>query len=246
MSELDFFRRPAPHYNPMTPHAALRAYEEGILPIEHFIHMSTSLHPLDEANFDISAIERVLARDDLGLDENLFLMNILELMVRSKDAEYAVFAAESINLIEARYNHRIERLKDIYVAGNDPDIAGEIARAYYELARINEKRKSIKLFYLKEGLLYLKDIIKAKAIKREEIVLLIRILLDLELYQYARDFLKTLDNSTDPIVPILRAEVDFSVRDWESAFEKVRALDPDTLGEYEVDLYTYWLSPYEK
>lgn len=246
MSELDFFRRPSPSYVPVTPHAALRAFEEGILPIEHFIHMSTSLHPLDEANCDIGSIERVLARDDLGLDENLFLMDIFERMTRSRDAEQAVFAAESINLIEARYNQRIERLKDMYYQTNDPDTAGEIARAFYDLARLNDSRPSIKTFYLKEGLIYLKDIIKAKAVRREEIELIVRIMLELELYQFARNFLATLDNTTDPIVPILRAEVDFSVRDWDSAFEKVRSLDPDTLGENEVDLYTYWLSPYEK
>jgi hypothetical protein len=246
MSELDFFRSKPDYYLPITPQAAIRAYEEGILPIEQFIYMSTSLQPLDEKLIDISAIERVLARDDLGLAENLFLINIFDLMVNSKDSEYTVFAAESINLIEARYNSKIEFFKKEYERSKKPAGLAEIAELYYELGLLNENRFSIKEFYLKEAFTFLKDSVDVTAINKDDIKLFIKILLELGLNDFARDFLSTIDDIADPIIPVLRAKVEFSMHQYKDVHDIIKNIDPDMLGEDEADLYTYWLSPYEK
>jgi hypothetical protein len=247
MSEMDFFRMPSSDYNPITPHAAIRAYEEGIIPIEQFVYMSTSLQPLDEKTVDMSAIERVLSRDDLGIRENLFLVEIFETMVKSKDPEFAVFAAESINLIEARYNQKVEALKKEYESTHNPETASRIAHVYFELGLINNKRRSIKGFYLREAVVYLRDFFKLKYISREDIILIIKILLELELFDFARDFLVTMGpEDADPVIPILRAEVEFETGHFTEAFDFINKVNPDSLGEAEAELYTYWLSPYEK
>jgi hypothetical protein len=247
MSEMDFFRSPPASYNPITPHAAMRAYEEGILPIEQFIYMSTSIQPLDERIVDIGAIERILSRDDLGARENLFLIDIFESMIKGKDAEYAVFAAESINLIEARYNQKIEALKERSSRSTNPEIASEIAHLYHELALINSKRKSIKAFYLREAVMHLRHFLELKYISRKDIILIIQILVELDLFDFAKDFLSAMNpDGTDPYIPILKAEIEFATHNYEAVFSIVRNLDPDSLGETEADLYTYWLSPYEQ
>jgi hypothetical protein len=248
MSEMDFFRKPPASYVPITPHAALRAYEEGILPVEQFIYMSTSVQPLDEKQVDISAIERVLARDDLDVQDNLFLIEIFESMIRSKDPEYAVFAAESINLIEARYHQKITILKENAALETNPEIASRIARLYFELGLINEKRTSIKAFYLRESVSHLKGFLDLKYISRDDFILLARILIELGLFELAADVIAAMGNELEghPYIPFLKAEIAFARHDYDEVFETIKNIHPDSLDEIEADLYTYWLSPHEK
>ncbi len=247
MSEMDFFRTQQRSYNPITPHAALKAYEEGILLIEQFIYMSTSIQPLDEKLVDISAIERVLARDDLGLRENIFLVEVFETMVMSKDAEHAVFAAESINLIEARYNQKIDMLRETYGESQDTETASRIAHLYYELGLLNHRRTSIKAFYLRESVTYLRVFIQTPFFPKKDITLMVRILIELDLFDVARDFLKTVNSGgNDHHIAVLKAEIEFAMHNYEEAFRIIKKFNPDNLGEAEADLYTYWLSPYEK
>jgi hypothetical protein len=247
MSEMNFFRSPQRSYNPITPHAALKAYEEGILPIEQFIYMSTSVQPLDEKIVDIGAIERILARDDLELRENLFLVEVFESMVMSKDAEHAVFAAESINLIEARYNQKIESSKEQYEKSPDTATASRIAHLYFELGCINGKRKSIKAFYLREAVSYLRIYLNTNFFPREDVSLIVKILLDLDLFDVAKDFLTIIDpEQTDHHIAVFRAEIEFAMHNYDSTIKIVKRFNPDALGESEADLYTYWLSTNEK
>lgn len=111
MKDYDFFRARRVMFNPRTPVAALKAYETGFNPLEMFIFKSGSAKPLNEEPFDIEAIERYLSRQDLNLEANSILVSIFEKLIYSQDQELALFAAESINIIENRYNNRIEEAK---------------------------------------------------------------------------------------------------------------------------------------
>jgi len=90
---------------------ALKAFEEGFAPIEAFIYKSTSSKPIDEQPYDLDEIERILSRPNLDFRTNVVLMEFLKNLIHHEDQELALFAAESINVIENRYNTRISSLK---------------------------------------------------------------------------------------------------------------------------------------
>ena len=115
----DYLRERNIKFKPKTPRAAINAFAARILPIHAFVNMGTSVKPLDEEPYDLDNIERVLARENLDLQTNLLLMRLFERMVRNEDTEIALFAAESMNLIENRYNKNIEALKAKIKAGDE-------------------------------------------------------------------------------------------------------------------------------
>ncbi|MBN1699227.1 MAG: hypothetical protein JW881_17030 [Spirochaetales bacterium] len=242
MKEIDFFRTERKGYDPKTPSAAIKAYEEGILPIEHFIYMSTSLHPIDEWTYDVDSIDRIIAREDLTIQENLLLMKILETMVKSKDMELAVFAAESINLIEARYTEKIEKLKNERMTAKESGAVSGLARLYYELALLNEQRASIKTFYLKEAFFYAKELVTTRKIKKRDVELIIDILLALKLYDHALYVLDTINGKDEPFFILLKARVEFARKNYGGTHSLLMKLSPveDQLDEDDKNLFLYW------
>ena len=111
MEGFTYFKTVRESFIPKTPDAALKAMEAGLQPGEAFIYRGTSIKPLDDEPLDLDEIARVVEREDLDIQTNLLLMRIFEKLVKSQDAELALFAAESINAIENRYNSSIETLK---------------------------------------------------------------------------------------------------------------------------------------
>ena len=201
--EFDYFRRAEDRYVPFTARAALRAMESDLLPPEAFLFLGTSVRPLDEEPVSLPEIERVLSREDLDLDTNLLLMRVLRRLLANADPEVALFAAESINRIESRYTDRIEALRE------RAEMRG-LAEAYYQLAQIYPP--AIRSFYLREAFSCIRRLQAAKALRRGDVRLLVRILLDLRLPGQALGVLRRLKARADREFLLLEAEVEFQSR----------------------------------
>ncbi|MEA1911578.1 MAG: hypothetical protein U9N32_07885, partial [Spirochaetota bacterium] len=179
MDEYDYFRDRKEGFQPKTPIAALKAYQAGFLPISVFTYKSGSTKPLDETPYDIEEIEKLLSRENLGLETNIVLIGIFENLIFSEDQEIALFAAESINIIENRYNKKIEALKqslqsDKLTETELTKVKSKLGRLFFELAMLNKERDSIKKFFLRESYQYFSNIRKVRNLEAEELNTLIR------------------------------------------------------------------------
>jgi hypothetical protein len=211
MSGFDYFRGAREIYRPRTANAALRAVEANLLPIEACVYLGTSIKPLDEQPIDLDAIEQVLSRPRLDLDTILLLMRILNKLLGNPNAEMAQFAAESISSIETRYTERIETLKATLQEQTDEEGLRSLARQYYELAQIHPG--SIRNFYLREAFAYVKKLNKLKRLGKEDVVLMVRILLALGLTNQAKRIIDQLAERDDLQYRRLEMEVAFKRRD---------------------------------
>ncbi|MBN2738271.1 MAG: hypothetical protein JXR70_14905 [Spirochaetales bacterium] len=207
MNKLDFFRQKNDGYNPVTPFAALKAFEEEVLGIEHFIYMSTSNNPLDEMNFSYETLDRLIARRNNPIEVNLILFEILEKLLKHRDPEIALYAAESINLIESYYSHDIEKIKKHKILNANDCFS--LARIYFELSLLNSKQKSIQDFFLKEAFYFLKEFVNFAKVNQEEIKLLVEILLSLRLSDKALSIIDIFEKESDPYFLILKAKIYF-------------------------------------
>lgn len=185
MDEFDYIRKANAYFIPRTPAAALVAFQTGSLPVEGFVYKTGSLKPLYEEPVDLNEIERVLAKPDSNLETNLLLIRILNRLLKDPDPETALFAAESINIIENRYNKRIESLKKAVAAKDEKKNRIGLARQYFETAMLNIERQTIKNFYLHEAYLVLKPVIKTKKCPPAALDVFIEVLLELGLYDQA-------------------------------------------------------------
>ncbi|MBN2554068.1 MAG: hypothetical protein JXB06_14925 [Spirochaetales bacterium] len=240
MLDFDYFHHGPDAYQPATANAAMRAAEARLLPLEACVYLGTSLKPLDEEPVDLAAIERVLSRPNLDLDTNLLLIRILTRLLRNPDAEVALFAAESINVIETRYTKRIETLKAALKQRTDKEALRRLARQYYELARIHPG--SIRNFYLREAFGYIKKLNKLKRLGRQEVVLLVRILLTLGLTGQAERIVAQLTDREDIACLRLEMEVAFKRKDVTAIQQLADRLQARgvQLDEQSGDFMAYW------
>lgn len=216
MNGFDYVRDAHHYYLPRTPRAALKAMEEGLLPAEAYVYKATSVKPLNEEPVDVPEVERILSRENNDLETNLLLVSILDRLLGNQDPEVALFAAESINAIENRYNARIQAYKE-QLSGDDPASARRgLARQFYELARINDERPAIRRFYLTEGYGYLKDLYRNARFTRADLELAVEVLLSLGLPDRARFILERIEGPIrdDPDVLLLRARVEFHAKEF--------------------------------
>jgi hypothetical protein len=241
MLEFDYFRGATDGYRPRTANAALRAAEAHLLPIEACVYLGTSIKPLDEEPIDFAAIEQVLSRPRLDLDTNLLLMRVLSKLLRNPDAEVALFAAESINVIETRYTKRIETLKASLQEKTDYKILRSLARLYYELAQIHPG--SIRNFYLREAFGYIKALNKLKRLGRQDVVLTVRILLALDLTDQATRIIDQLADRNDLSYLRLEMEVAFKRKDITGVQKLCDRLKSDweQLDEESQAFLSYWI-----
>jgi hypothetical protein len=239
MLEFDYFRGVADGYRPRTANAALRAAEAHLLPIEACVYLGTSVKPLDEEPINLNAIDQVLSRPQLDLDTNLLLMRVLSKLLRNPDAEVALFAAESINVIETRYTKRIETLKASLQKKTDDKVLRSLAQQYYELAQIHPG--SIRNFYLREAFGYIKTLNKLKRLGRQDVVLTVRILLALNLTDQAKRIIDQLAGD-DLSYLRLKMEVAFKRKDITGVQKLCDRLKPDweRLDEESRAFLSYW------
>jgi len=219
MFNFDYIKTNTIGFKPKTPSAALKGIEENLFPVENFIYLGTSVKPINEKPYDIDTLERVLARRDLDIKTYIILNRIFEELTKSSDQETALFAAEGINLIENRYNTRIENLKEKLENGENHETLLMLAKTYYEFALLNERKAEIKSFYLRESFEYIKKIISKKKYRKKDILLLVRILIELKMYDQAFNILNRVKNETEPMILFLKAEVEFHRRKLSEVFQ---------------------------
>ena len=247
MGKFDYFRRFRKEFIPRTPAAALRGVGNEILPVEAFIYLGTSIKPLDEEPYDMDDIERMLGREDLDASTNLLLVGILNRLVKSKDSEIALLAAEGINDIENRYNKKIEELKK--KSGEEEDVERklellqQLSQSYYDFSQLYPEKSSMRNFYLKEGFSFLRTHVRKKKVNREILNLLVRIFLDLGLSKQATLALLRYGQQGDTVSLLLEAEVEFRNRNFVRVFQICTWLlqRDDQLSENERQLVSYWL-----
>jgi hypothetical protein len=247
MPGFDFFRSQRRGYVPRTPSAALRAMATGAALPEHFIWASCSAKPLDEEPFDLEAIERTLARPDMNLQTAKLLKEIFEKMIANREPEVALFGAEGINTLEGRSINRIERLKRALAkdeAGGPPKkrrTLRELSLAYYELAELHGKARSIRAFYLREAYSALRmSLAKGSPLSRDTLGLGVDILIGLGLYDQAADLLKKIKPPDHPFVLLLTARVAFHKKEFAKVIALCRGLASHELEHDEALLAEFW------
>ncbi len=243
MDEYEYFRNRKDRFSPKTPTAALKAYQAGFLPISVFTCKSGSTKPLDEKPYDIEEIERLLSRENLGLETNIVLIEIFEDLIFSKDQEIALFAAESINIIENRYNKKIEELKQNKEQRESSEVSSKLGRLFFELAILNRERRSIKKFFLRESYQYFSDIRSNRKLLAEELNTLIRILLELKLYMNAADIIEREKSEESVEYLFLKAEIWFAMGNYTETRDICRRIQdfPEALTDKEQMTIDYWL-----
>ena len=241
MEGFDYFKKAGDSFKPQTPAAAFKAMQVENLPSEAFIYQSTSVKPLDEEPFDLNEIDRILTREDLDGQTNLLLMRIFEKLVKNPDSETALFAAEGINAIEGRYNDRIEALKKELEKKKDLSLLSRLAEAFLELSQFY--RTVIKNFYLKEAYSYLTEIERIGHLSKKDICLLIKVLLDLKLYDQAKGIIDSHAEKNDPNFILLEAEIEFRRCNFLRVQQLCAGLFDmeETLDEHAKALIKYWL-----
>ncbi len=243
MSEFAFFREKKERFSPKTPIAALKAYRTGFLPISIFTYKSGSTKPLDEVPYDIDEIEKLLSRKNLGLETNIVLIGIFEKLIFSEDQEIALFAAESINIIENRYNEKIEEVKKNLKTEESSDSYSELGRLFYELAILNKERESIKKFFFRESYRYFSKIRQMRKLNGEELNTLIRILLELKLHMNAADILQKEKTEETVGYLMLKAEIWFAMGNYAETRDTLRKIEKSSeiLSTKEQMAIDYWL-----
>jgi len=243
MDEYEYFRNKRDIFLPKTPVAALKAYRSGFVPISVFTYKSGSTKPLDEIPYDIEEIERLLSRTNLGLDTNIVLIEIFENLIFSEDQEIALFAAESINIIENRYNKQIENLKQKLEIEKTTKIYSKLGRLFFELAILNRERVSIKKFFLRESYRYFSDIRKERKLTGEELNTMVRILIELKLYMNAAEIIYR--EKTEETIQYLfqKAEIWFAMGNYAETLDICRKIQnfPGTLPDKVQMTINYWL-----
>ena len=133
MLDFNYLKTMTEGFIPKTPQTALKAIEEGKVPIEAFVHIATSVKPILEKPYNMDEIERILGRGNLPVETYILLKRIFNELVKSPDQEVALAAAEGINEIENIFNSRIEKLKEkMEEEPNEASYVLELARTYYE------------------------------------------------------------------------------------------------------------------
>ena len=231
-------------YLPKTAVAAMRAHRTGILPIEVFLNLSTSAKPLNVAPYDLEKIRELLSRYDLDIESVLLLMGIFRVLVNDKDPEIALFAAESINLLEGRYTTRIEELRQATKGSTDRAATLELARLYFQLGLLYEDSPAIKAFYLNEAYRALRAVKYLRNLERDDFILLVRILASLGREGLALSLLKN-RSTEDPSYLIYQLEIEFYRRNYTQVFLLLSELNERSV-ELELDvreLMEYWMKP---
>ena len=243
MLKFDYFRRSGDHYVPHTSTAAFRAAELEMLPIERYVFEATSVKSLTEEPFDVDGIEQQLSRENLDIETNLTLVRALTILLKSESQEIALFAAEGINLIEGRYNKRIEDLKAESGHETNPDSVRELARLYVELSQLYGRQSALRKFYLKEAYQWSSAIEGVGDIDVKSQQRTIRVLIQLGLLDQAASELDRHGKGMSAEFLMLEAEIEYERKNMEGVLAVCRALAPsfDALTEEQRLVVSYWL-----
>ncbi len=210
-------------FKPRTPNASLRAAQMGLSTPEYYAYKASSVSPLHEVNISLDELDRILGQPDRNLDTNLFLTNIFEKLLDHKDPEVALFAAESISLIENSYNVKIEDYKKKLEKKTTENGLLRVSELYYELALLNESKQAIKNFYLKESFSFIRKLEKIRPLKKIENKKMFRLLMELKLNYQAKEISRKYNG--DPEMIILEAEAEYSAGNYQKVASLCKSME---------------------
>ena len=230
----DYIRNMQKFFRPRTPHTAFKAAEEGLLPPEAFIYSATSIEPVIDNPDNLNEIERILGQQELDLETNLLLINVLVSFLKDPDKEKALFAAESINSIENRYNRALENLP--------PDSHARRAQIYTEMAELNRAAPDLRNFYLREAFSAYRVLERDDSIKEEGRLNMCRLLIELGLLAQAEKII-TDNRIKGPDAGFILADIAFRQRNYAELFDILRDLNENcrNMDSRQRELVTYWL-----
>ncbi|MBI9106255.1 MAG: hypothetical protein JEZ04_05870 [Spirochaetales bacterium] len=212
----DYIDNRSSFFQPKTPFAALKAAEEGLLPAEAYIYMATSVEAIADNPEHLEEIERILGQRNRDLKTNLLLIEVLGKLIKNKDKEIALFAAESINAIENDYNRKIEALPE--------DEYREKARTYSEMAVLNKSVHDLQNFYLREAFSNFRQLERLHELTVDDSLAMSQILIDLDLLTQARKIITDKQLHTPEALFIL-ADIAFRQRDYSELFKIISRLN---------------------
>lgn len=250
-----FLKESYTRFIPKTPNSALAAVEKGILPGESFIYTSLqSTSPFEtpghlefrsrEKEWDrLHELERILARQDLDNDTEYLLMYTFEKLIQHRDPEVALFAAESINALEQRYNKRIQYHQDLLK--NNPSESGkreslmELVHLYYNFASLNRNQKTIYEFYNNECLSLIETLKKGGAASEFIYIVQVDVLLRLKCFESAREALSHMKKNSE--IVILEARLEYESGNFTRVPEILKSLSREDLTPEERIIFDHWM-----
>ncbi|NNM68143.1 MAG: hypothetical protein HKM06_09055 [Spirochaetales bacterium] len=169
-------------YLTATPSTVLRALNAGLVHPDLFVFRMGNVKPLLEEPYDLREIERILAKPVLEQKTALLLVEIFQKLVHSPDAETALFAAESWNLLENRYTKKIQNLQKLLITveseADKPLLLRRTARTFFQLGRLQVGRPEIRQFYFNEALQLLKTSWKMMKPRLADAQLMVQLLIE--------------------------------------------------------------------
>jgi len=152
MDTLETIRSLRSGFVPRTQAQAFAALRRGLVEEAVCVWRSVNVRPVLEEPWDLDEIERLLAREDLDEATVLALVRIFDRLSRGDDKEAALFAAESLNALELRYERRVQRLRKARQERPRAKATLELAKAYRALSLACRSRPVLARFYLGEAL----------------------------------------------------------------------------------------------
>lgn len=241
MNIYDYFLKKNGSFIPKTPSAAIAGIKKGLLPKESFLSLSLFLYsPFGtpgklkaltehEELQRLNELERIISKKNLNLETEMLLIYTLDKLVEHKNPEIALFAAESINSIENRYNKRIYELKEnISSIIRMSDIV-EIIKLLFNYGYINRGKSDIQHFYYNEALNYYKLLTSQDNTDLKLQILKIKMLNQLNRFQDSRDLVNELKYNFIPEwhKVLLLMEIEFEARNFYIISDLVKDLDID-------------------
>lgn len=236
MKVFDFFNIQDKYFNPKTPNSALKGIRTGSIPKEFFIFISNFLYSpfetpgkleiLSEAKElkRLNELERILAKEDLDIELQLLMIFTLEKLGKHNNPEIALFAAESINTIENRYNKKIYDLKENIQKEKKLEYIKMIIVTLYNYGYINKSKEDIKEFYFKEALDFYKELDEAEYINKELLLIRIKLLNQLKMFKESREILKEFQD----ILPLeLKTLIAVEIEYEDRSFDKIHDVMED-------------------
>lgn len=252
MNIQDFYLNSEKYFKPRTPNTALRGLKKGLLPKESFIAISLFLYSPFSATRDdmvlsdkeeiqrIQELERLLAKKNMSIEMEIQLISTLDKLVDHHNSEIALFAAESINALENRYNKTIYKLKEQLEEFNFSDDRITLIKNLYKYGVINQEKSDIKEFYFNELLSYVDDEVNGN----EEIIdILFVVYKDLQLYDRAAELITMLSNShySSCELKVMEMSLAFAKGDFYRIFEILESSKDIELPEHCREELLSWL-----
>lgn len=244
MNIYNFFANKENLFAPKTPNSALKAVTTGALPKEYFIYISNFLYSPFETPGKLktlseeqeikrlSELERILAKEELDLDVEVLLIYTLEKLGKHSNAEIALFAAESINSIENKYNKEIYNLKLLLEKNFDIEYIKKLILLYYQYGYINRSKEDIRSFYYNEALNYFNILDEVQYINKNLLVIKIKLLNQLKRFEESRNLLKEYKD----ILPVdfrllLSIEIEYEDRNFDKIYNIVNSCNLNSFSD---------------